>query len=563
MKKLTLSIISVFCLFITAAAQPSTQEVAEMLDEYLIRMEGFGFSGAVLVEKDDQVILRKGYGYANRAKGIEFTADTPFPVQSISKQFTAAAILKLELEGKLSVSDSIGKHFENVPAKKKAITIHHLLTHTSGITRDYAATGKLRREDAVSAILAVPLGNPVGKSMRYNNDGYELLGAIVEKVSGQKLHDFIRGKFFAPLRMTSAGFQGEKGRWNQTTVAHAYNSYVDNGPPSQSGSDWSGYASSDLIISANDLFKWEMSLRKNEILSTEIKNRMFTPYAWFRPDWQYGYGWFVIQSGRGTRELYHGGGDIPRGYTASFTRYRPERMTIIIFANTMIDELGFLSAVKSDITGIGFGKKGNLPPIFEDRAISNPKSYTGTFVADSGETFVVMLKEGQLLIGGIGQKSIDFLTVPANETTHALKKSNNSTLELVRTIPVSDTTASPFRRNIESLEKRLGKFEKAELLGTYPVSETRRVYSTFIKLKFEKGPEVVRFVKVREGTPYPLTGTPIPALTPMRPTGKHQFVAYYPFLKKSVRISFKIREGKDPVTMNLMNGNKSLSARRN
>jgi CubicO group peptidase (beta-lactamase class C family) len=524
-------------------------------------MSAFGFSGAVIVEKDNQVILRKGYGFANKSKQIPFTADTPFPAQSIAKQFTAASILKLEEQGKLSVNDSISKYLIDVPEDKKTITIHQLLTHTSGFTNDYSGTNIFNREDVITAILKNPLGNPIGEKMSYNNDGFELLAAIFETVSKQNLHQFIRQNFFVPVGMKSTGFQGDGKFWKDGIVAHGYNSYFDNGSPQFIKPDWDGYGSGDIVTSVNDLYKWELSFRKNEILSANIKNKMTTPYSDYRPNWKYGYGWFVIKSDRGTTEYYHGGGDIPGGYTASYTRYPDEKMTIIIFANTMIDELGFLNAVKPDITDIAFGKNVEMPPKFNKAKVLKLK-YEGIYKTNTGEKFVVQSKDNQLMIGALEQKAIDFLTSPNNETKANLKKYNVSTTNFVKQITQEISDDLPFQSNLKDLEKQHGKFQNYELLGTYPVSETRQNSTTYIKLNFTNGTETVRFVRRGDNTPYPLLGNPFPALTPMVPQEGENFTAYYPFLKKSIQIEFKFGKNNIIVGFTLKNRIQTLSAQK-
>ena len=165
---------------------------AEKLDLYLSRSVPFGFSGALLVEEGGKVVLNKGYGLAVRSNNIPNTADTVFSVGSLTKQFTAAGIMKLEMMGKLNTEDRLDKYFENVPEDKEAITLHHLLTHTSGVVDavgpDYQ---ELEREDLVKKVFAEPLQHPPGEEFAYSNAGYSLLAAVIEKVSGQKYEEFL------------------------------------------------------------------------------------------------------------------------------------------------------------------------------------------------------------------------------------------------------------------------------------------------------------------------------------------------------------------------------------
>ena len=554
------SCLIILVLFSVSLAQDlSNKKTTGNLDEYLSRMSAFGFSGAVIVEKDDQIILRKGYGFANKEKKTPFTTDTPFPVQSISKQFTAASILKLEGQGKLNLEDPITKFIKNVPTDKKEITIHQLLTNTSGVGNNYAGSKIYNREEAVKTILDQPLNNPIGEKMEYSSDGYELLAAIVEIISKQTLSEFIRQNFFIPAGMKTAGFQGEGNFWKEKEVAHAYNSYVDNGSPQFDKPDWDGYGSGDIVVSANDLYKWELSLRENKILSAKLKEKMFTPYSFFMKDWQYGYGWFVIKSDRGTTEYYHGGGDTPRGYTASYTRYPVEKMTIIIFTNTMIDELGFLGAIKDNITKITLGKAIKMPPDFIKSTPSQFEKLEGFYKAVSGEKFVVQYKDDQLMVGALNQEAIDFLTTPDKETKENLKKYSKLTTQFVERITQDKSGTLPLQSEFSELEQQYGKLQNYKLLGTYPVSESRKLSTTYVKLNFKDGSETVRFVRRGDNTPYPLVGNPFPALTPIMMQKENNFVAYYPFLQKKITLRFGIKN--DEIKMLwLKSGNQTLSA---
>ena len=161
-------------------------ELAERLDDQMKKLEAGGFSGVLLVAKDGGVILAKGYGMADRDKKIRATADTVMCVGSITKQFTGAAILKLETQGKLKVTDPITRYFKGVPDDKKGITLHQLLTHSAGFVaelgEDYQPIG---RDDFIRLALKSELRSKPGERHRYSNVGYSLLGAIIEIVTGK------------------------------------------------------------------------------------------------------------------------------------------------------------------------------------------------------------------------------------------------------------------------------------------------------------------------------------------------------------------------------------------
>lgn len=195
-------------------------EMGKALDEYLRRLEGFGFSGALLVAKDGEIYLSKGYGWADRERRIPVTTETVFEGASLNKQFTAAAIMKLEEQGKLRVEDSISKYFDNVPEDKKTVTLHHLLTHSAGFPNEFGRSGVdygknpeqyyyQDRDTFVREILKAPLEYAPGTKAGYSNPSYSLAAAIVEKVSGQSYESFVREQLLVPAGLANTGFENE------------------------------------------------------------------------------------------------------------------------------------------------------------------------------------------------------------------------------------------------------------------------------------------------------------------------------------------------------------------
>lgn len=184
---------SVFCVAAGADTVPDIVrgDIGRKLDTYLTRATFFGFSGVVAATRDDSILLRKGYGLADRERGVTFTSGTAIDIGSLAKQFTAAAILKLEAQGRCSTTDPIIRFFDRIPEDKRAITIHQLLTHTSGVVRDVSIDGE-SREVVVRQILSMPLRLEPGARFAYSNAGYKLLAAIVEVVSGERFDVFIR-----------------------------------------------------------------------------------------------------------------------------------------------------------------------------------------------------------------------------------------------------------------------------------------------------------------------------------------------------------------------------------
>src|SRR5215510_5679349 len=144
----------------SATAPTVKADLGAKLDEMLTRYTPYGFSGAALVAKNGEVALRKAYGLANRSSGVANTLDTVFEIGSLTKTFTATAILQLEMQGRLGVNDSIGKHLDGVPSDKATITIYHLLSHTSGLTRDMGSPEippNVSRDELIRLALSAPL----------------------------------------------------------------------------------------------------------------------------------------------------------------------------------------------------------------------------------------------------------------------------------------------------------------------------------------------------------------------------------------------------------------------
>src|SRR6185503_6950556 len=188
---------------------PPPEKLVDSLFSRLIKPDSAG--AAVLVAQNGRVLFEKGYGLADVEKHAAATPETKFRIGSITKQFTAAAILKLQEEGKLSVNDKLSKFIPDYP-RGNEVTIHHLLTHTSGI-HSYTSkpeflgsvTAPAKTEDHIQSFKNDPYDFDPGKKWLYNTSGYFLLGYIIEKVSGESYGDFLRRKFFAPLGMKSPG----------------------------------------------------------------------------------------------------------------------------------------------------------------------------------------------------------------------------------------------------------------------------------------------------------------------------------------------------------------------
>ena len=294
-----------------AACSPAADEP---VGDFLARVLPEGSGGTVIAARSDQISYCQGFGLADRDARIAATCDTVYDVMSITKQFTAAAILKLEMMGKLRTSDRISTYLGPVPAGKRPITLHHLLTHTAGLVEglgdDYDV---LSRDDMLARALASrPLSEP-GAEFHYSNVGYSMLAAIVEKVSGLSYERFLATYLFTPAGMTSTGYVLP--RWNPAQVAVEYDAKGNSrGRPYEhrwaaDGPYWNLRGNGGMLSTARDMFRWHHALTGDAILSASARDKLFTPHVRMpASDESYAYGWSVRDTDDG-RIAWHDGGN--------------------------------------------------------------------------------------------------------------------------------------------------------------------------------------------------------------------------------------------------------------
>jgi len=317
---------------------PANSALGARAAQYLSRLAPFGFSGAVLVAQDGRVVLQKGYGLANRESRTPYTADTISTIGSITKMFTAAAILKLEMQGQLHVEDPIAKYLPDVPSDKSAITIHQLLTHTAGLRADYGGrdSDPVSRDDLVKLVLTTPLASAPGARHEYSNEGYSLLGAIVERVSRQSYEQYLRENILKPAGMNDTGYVLP--RWSPEQVAHGYTEADDWGTMREKGwredgPGWYLKANGGLHSTVGDLYKWHLALQGDTVLSAAAREKYTKPYVAEGPQARsfYAYGWAVFTTPRKTTLVAHNGGN--GVFAADFRRYIDEKTVVIAMSN--------------------------------------------------------------------------------------------------------------------------------------------------------------------------------------------------------------------------------------
>jgi CubicO group peptidase (beta-lactamase class C family) len=313
--------------------------VGAELDRYLARLAAYGYSGSVLVAKGGRVLLHKGYGLADRASGQPYTAETLFDIASISKQFTAAAILKLEMTGRLKVTDPLGRFFPEAPADKAAITLHQLLTHTSGLRDTFGDEYEpVTRQELLRRVFASRLLGPPGRRYRYSNGGYSVLAAVVEVASGETYDGYLRGQLFAPAGMRHTGFRLPAR--DLALVAHGYTAEGPWGTPldhpwAADGPYWDLRGNGGILSTTGDLYRWHLALAGDRVLSRSEREKYIRPYVsegrWAKTD--YAYGWSVGKSPTGKLEVSHIGGN--SAFESDFRRYLGDDAVIIVSGNSI------------------------------------------------------------------------------------------------------------------------------------------------------------------------------------------------------------------------------------
>ena len=370
------------------------------------------FSGSVLVAKDGKVLFSKADGLANIESAEKNTTKTRFHLGSLSKQFTAAAILKLESEGRLSTSDPISKFLPDYPKPQAdTVTIHHLLNHTSGIPSLGQRGGipdppdrsnPTTLNELLGLFKDLPLQFTPGTRYRYNNSGYIVLVAIVEKASGQSYDEYLTTKLFAPTSMRSTSRVADEK--SARDVAIGYMGYApDRARPKYVHPSWF-IGSAGIYSTVADLFRWDQALYNNAVLPPAQLEKFFKAHVERgRPGRHYAYGWF-IDDVHGRRAINHGG--TTEGFVCAYYRFPQERLLVVVLSN-YVPRIGIdiPDQLATQLSAAAFGVKYELPPEvvkLPERAL---RSLAGEYEFEPGYKLQVQLRNGQLMTKTAGAQS--------------------------------------------------------------------------------------------------------------------------------------------------------------
>lgn len=418
LKKIFISTGSVVaCLLVGYGVYTRYFSLSAKLDRYIqTYVDVQLFSGSVLVAKEGKILLCKGYGMANYELDVPNTPETKFRLGSITKQFTAMAIMQLQEMGLLNVQDALSKYIPDYP-RSNEITVHNLLTHTSGIPNftDFPEYPKKKikphsLEQIIARFKNKPLDFTPGEKHVYSNSNYIILTYIIEKASGKKYETFLKEHIFEPLAMKNTGcddyhliIKNRAAGYSMDDVKMINADYIDMSFPAGAG---------DLYSTVEDLYRWDQALYTDKLVSRESLNKIFTPFK----D-NYGYGWVIKNSPYGTI-ISHGGGI--DGFATEIIRYVDHKICVIVLSNFDY----FSRPMSQDLARILFGQKPEYTPKKHVTIVVKPEiydQYVGTYKStDKKLAFVVTKEQDKLFVEVVEQKFKSTL-YPEAETEFFLK----------------------------------------------------------------------------------------------------------------------------------------------
>jgi CubicO group peptidase (beta-lactamase class C family) len=477
------------------------------IDRYLSAIEAFGFSGAIIVSEGEEIILRKGYGYANREARLPYTPDIIQTNGSITKQFTAAAILHLESRGALSVDDEISEYLDPLSEEMREITIHQLLTHSSGMPGGIGPDEEpIDVETYLERLSSESLQFNPGSDYAYSNTGYSLLGMIVEQVSGKSYEEFLREELLLPAGMKETGYflpdwdskrlaigyrQGE--RWGEIHEKRYQTGQVENGP------SWHYRANGGLLTTVDDMYTWLKTVQGRGVLDEKVVNRWTTGYVSENTGYSdYGYGWVVYEHDRWGKVITHSGSN--RIFEADFVWLPDLDLFFYIQGNTSM----FPAANQGvNILAAAFDSTFVMPPLVDMNELANPmtaQEREGVYHLDGGK-LELTADDTRLVAKLTGQTLFDLMYNHDAEQKVRFKKLNGRVRVAMDRLrdgkedalsgiigsekqPVSAT--EPFLRRIH----QIGNLDSLHVVGTFanrPGSHFHDSgpWTTFVYAEFE------------------------------------------------------------------------------
>jgi len=393
MKKLILSIFILFS-FINLQAQDKAAKIDELVSKYT---ENGIFNGSVLVAENGSIIFEKGYGYADRDLKTANTPETKFRIASLTKQFTAMLIMQLVEQGKIKLdaklSDYLTYYRKDLGDK---ITIHNLLTHTSGVPNytnnefmDKHVGTAITPKDLILTYGSGELDFEPSTKYNYSNTAYVMLGAIIEEVTGKKYETVLQENILTPLQMTNSGY--EHNEIKMTNQAIGYDNapggvviakFIDMSIPFSAGAMYS---------TVEDLYKWDRALYTDKLITAASKEKIFTPFLN-----NYGYGWNIIHAkvSETDEKIIHTHSGGINGFSTNIMRVESDNLVIVVLSNYAN---GQSTKVANDISKIMYGIPYKLPA----------KSITGLLISSGSKSLKDAIAEAKELAKNKEQYSVN------------------------------------------------------------------------------------------------------------------------------------------------------------
>jgi CubicO group peptidase (beta-lactamase class C family) len=347
------------------AQTPTAKQLVAKVDQYMNAAVKFDkFSGSILIARNGLPVVTRSYGMANQELKVPNTPKTVFQIGSVSKQFTAMAIMQLQERGKLNVNDSICKYLEDCPAAWQPITIHHLLTHTSGIKGfstlpdwdDRISVLPYTRTGFVKEFRDLPLEFAPGEKYTYSNSGYYLLGLIIERASGKSYREFLSENIFVPLGMKSSSYNEHPALVPNRATGYYWE--LDSFISAPNENLALSFASSGIYTTVEDLLLWDKALYTEKLVSRKSLNEIFTPFTKGAPEgdqYSYGYGWNIGKKFDRPSTSHSGRHN---GFKAYIIRFPSERVTVLVQGNS---DRANATRTATNLAAIVFGAPYKLP----------------------------------------------------------------------------------------------------------------------------------------------------------------------------------------------------------
>ena len=462
----------------SVTATPSQeQEWEKELDVYLTRLSNLGFRGSVLVAHEGGIILSKGYGFLGPNGKDPITPDTLFAIGSNTKPFTAAAILKLQDQGLLNVNDSISRFFAAMPTDKARITIHQLLTHTSGLDSSGVFNGdfeNVSRDDAVNRILKSPLLFPPGEGDSYSDYGFILLAAIVERASGKSYQEYMRSEILELAGMTQTGWWGSDPVLKGQSAAGS----LSNLP----GPYWALMGAGGMVSTVSDLYRWHQAMQAGKILSdASLHAYSRVQFRWDEKGGE-GYGWTIIDE-PGHRIRAHAGGTPQLGHNNVIRWHMDD--DILFIASTSNDEIKAEDVVPN-LARIVSHRPYQLPPLTVPVEASLLDQYVGRYQIADGNVLIVTRKADELLFTAEGQQAFDMLF--KNDLGIDIQTAQTSVVKYLNA--GTDAQLQQWKKQVS---QRLGEFKEFRVLGTAAPYGNGEPW-TYVSFVFERGNALTRWI---------------------------------------------------------------------